>query len=87
MCVCVHLLNSVILPTLLYGLKCTVLLEPHVRRLEFFLIRCLQIILGILVMEQKRYTTIVDKMAKQHRILSILLQRLSLFSWTSLKDA
>ena len=33
-----RILNSVILPTLLYGLESTVLLEPHVRRLESFVI-------------------------------------------------
>ena len=39
------ILNSVILPTLLYGLESAVLLEPHVHRLESFVIRCLWIIL------------------------------------------
>ena len=70
----VRILNSVILPTLLYGLESTVLLESHVRRLESFMIRCLRIILGISVREQKRHTTI-RKMAKQQRISSILVQR------------
>ena len=37
----VRILNSMILPTLLYGLESTVLLESHVRRLESFMIRCL----------------------------------------------
>ena len=69
----VRILNSVIFPTLLYGLESTVLLEPHVRRLESFMIRCLQVILGISVREQKRHTTI-RKMAKQQRISSILVQ-------------
>ena len=63
-----------ILLTLLYGLESTVLLEPHVRHLESFVIRCLRIILGISVREKKRHTTI-RKMAKQQRISSILLQR------------
>ena len=36
----VCILNSVILPTLLYGLENTILLEPHIRRLEYFVIRC-----------------------------------------------
>jgi hypothetical protein len=70
----IHILNSVVLPTLLYGLECTVLLEPHVRRLESFVIRCLRIILGISIREKKRHTTI-RKVAKQQRISSILLQR------------
>ena len=52
------LLNNVILPTLMYGLEGTVHLEPHVRRLESFLIRCLRTILGISVREEKRHTTI-----------------------------
>ena len=68
----VCLLNSVILPILLYGLEFTVL-QPHVRRLESFLIHCLQIILGISVREQKCHTTI-RKIAKQQRISSIHLQ-------------
>ena len=68
----VHILNSVILPTLLYGLESTVLLEPHARHLESFVIRCLWIILGVSVRE-KRHTT-MGKMAKQLRISSILSQ-------------
>ena len=70
----VRVLNSVILPTLLYGLESSVLLEPHVRRLESFMIRCLRIILGVSVRQKKRHTTI-RKMAKQQRISSILTQR------------
>ena len=34
----VRILNSVILPTLLYGLESTVLLEPHVRHLGGFMV-------------------------------------------------
>ena len=70
----VRVLNSVILPTLLYGLESSVLLEPSVRRLESFVVRCLRIILGISVRQKKRHTTI-RKMAKQQRISSILTQR------------
>ena len=69
----VCILNSVIRPTLLYGLENTVLLKPHVHHLESFVIRCLQIILGVSVRE-KHYTT-MRKMAKQLRISSILSQR------------
>ena len=79
-------MNSAILPTLLYSLECTVLLESHVRRLDSFLIRCLRIILGISVREQKCHTTI-RKTAKQQRTSSILLQRrlrfLGHLSWMS----
>ena len=64
----------VILSTLLYGLESSVLLEPFVRRLEFFVVRCLRIILGISVRQKKRHTTI-RKMAKQQRISSLLTQR------------
>ena len=70
--VCV--LNSVILQTLLYGLESTVLLEPHVCRLESFMIHCLQIILGISVRQKKHHTT-MRKMAKQQTISSFLTQR------------
>ena len=70
----VRILNSVILPTLLYGLESTVLLEPHVCRLESFVIRCLRIILGISIRQKKRHTTI-RKMAKQQRVSTILAQR------------
>ena len=69
-----RILNSVILPTLLYGLENTVLLEPHIRRLESFQINCLWTILGIFIREKKRHTTI-HKFAKQQRISSILTQR------------
>ena len=81
----VRVLNSVILSTLLYGLESTVLLEPHVRRIEPSLNRCLRIILGISVKEQRRHTTVL-KIAKQQRISSILLPTSSPFSWISLKE-
>ena len=68
------ILNSVILPTLLYDLESTVLLGPHVRHLEAFVVCCLQIILGISVREKKRHTTI-RKMARQQRISSIPIRR------------
>ena len=67
----VRILDSVILPTLLYGLESTVLLEPHVHHLESFKISCLQIILGVSVREKKCHTTMCQ-MAKQPRISSIL---------------
>ena len=63
----IRILNSVVLPTLLYGLECAVLLGPHVRRLESFVIQCLRIMLGISIREKKRHTTI-RKVAKQQRI-------------------
>ena len=69
----VCILNSVILPTLLYGLENTILLEPHIRRLEYFVIRCFRFILGVSVREKKHHTTMY-KMAKQPRISSILSQ-------------
>lgn len=67
----ISILSSVILPTLLYGLESTVLLEPHIRRLESFQINQLRTILGISIREKKRHTTI-RKLAKQQRISSIL---------------
>ena len=69
----VRVFNSVIFPTLLYGLESTVLLEPLVRRLESCVVHCLQTILGISVRQKKRHTTI-RKMAKQQKISSILTQ-------------
>ena len=69
----VRILNSVILPTLLYGLESTVLLEPHVRSLESFVIHCFRIILGVSVREKKRHIT-MRKMVKQQRISFILSQ-------------
>ena len=75
-------LNSVILPTLLYGLECTILLEPHVHRLESFFICCLRIVLGISVRKQKRHTTIC-KIAKQQKDLIDSHTTSSPFSWAS----
>ena len=69
----VCILRSVILPSLMYGLETTVLLEPHIHCLESFVINCLQIILGVSVRENKRHTT-MHKMAKQPGISSILSQ-------------
>ena len=70
----VIVLNSVILPTLLYGLESCVLLEPFVRHLESFVVHCLRIILGISVRQKKRHTTI-RKMAKHQGISSLLTKR------------
>ena len=50
-----RILNSVILPTLFYGLESTVLLQLHVRRRESFVIRCLRIILGLTVRQKKHH--------------------------------
>ena len=69
-----RILNSFILPTLFYGLESTVLLQPHLHRLESFVIRCLRILLGLTVRQKKRHTTI-RKMARQQRVSSILIQR------------
>ena len=77
----VCILSDIILPTLLYGLESTVLLEPHVRCLESFVIHCLWIILGVSVREKKHHTTMY-KIAKQPRISSILLQHVFIFSGT-----
>ena len=66
--------TSVVLPTLLYGTECTVLLEPQVHRLQSFIMRCLRIILGISVWDMKRHTTI-RKLAHQHRLSSLLSSR------------
>ena len=67
----VRILNSVILITLLYGLESTVFLEPHICRLQSFVIRCLWIILSVSVREKKRHTT-MHKMAKQPKVSPIL---------------
>ena len=61
----IRILNSAILPTLLYGLEGAVLLEPHISRLESFQINCLRTIMGISIRE-KCHTTIC-KPAKSSR--------------------
>ena len=76
----VRILNSIILPILLYDLESTVLLEPHVHHLESFVIHYLRIILGVSVREKKRHTT-MPKMRKQQRISSILSQCRLRFLW------
>ena len=55
------MVNSVILPTLLYGLESTVLLESFVRRLEFFVVHCLRITLGISVRQKKQISSILTQ--------------------------
>ena len=66
--------SSVIFRTLLYGLQCTVLLEPEVHRLQSFVMRCLRTILSISTWDNKRNTSI-RKTAKQQRVSSLLSQR------------
>ena len=69
-----RIFSSVIIPTMLYGTECTVLLQPHIDRLQSFIMRCLRIILGISVWDMKRNTTI-RKLAHQQRLSSLLLAR------------
>ena len=66
--------TSVVLPTLLYGTECVVLLEPQIHQLQSFIMRCLRIILSISVWDMKRHTTI-RKLAHQHRLSSLLSSR------------
>ena len=69
-----RMFNSAILPIFLYSLECTVLLEAQLHNLQSFVMQCLRIILGVSVWEMK-HSTAIRKMAKQHRLSSILTQR------------
>ena len=69
-----RIFSSVILPTLLYGTECVVLLEPQIHRLQSFTMRCLRIILGISVWDMKR-NTVIRKLAHQQRLSSLLSAR------------
>ena len=69
-----RIFNSVIKPTLLYGLECTVLLEPQVHWLQGFVMRCLRIILRVSLWD-KQHNTTLHRLAKQQRVSSILVQR------------
>ena len=66
--------TSVIIPTLLYGTECAVLLQPHIHRLQSFIMHYLHIILGISVWNMKCNTTI-RKLAHQQQLSSLLLAR------------
>ena len=67
-----RIFNSVIMPTLLYGVECTVLLEPHFHRLQGFVMRCLKNILRVSLWDKQCNTTMCE-LAKQ-RVSSILVQ-------------
>ena len=69
-----RIFSSVILPTLLYGTECVVLLESQIHRLQSFIMRCLRIILGISVWDMKR-NTVIRKLAHQQRLSSLLSAR------------
>ena len=60
----IRIFKAVIIPTLLYGLECCVLLEPHLNRLQSFIMRCLRIILHVSMWDKCRNTTL-RKLAKQ----------------------
>ena len=70
----IHLFNSVIVPVLTYGLESVALSMPHQNRLQSFVMRCLRIILGISLREEKRSTEI-RKVAKQQRMSSVLMRK------------
>ena len=65
---------SVIIPTLLYSLECTVVSQPQVDHLQRFVMKCLRIILRISVRYQQRNTSIRKK-AKIPHLSTLLLQR------------
>ena len=65
---------SVIIPTLLYGLECAVLLEPEVHRLQSFVMRCLRTILSISVWDNKHNISIC-KTARQQCVSTLLSHR------------
>ena len=69
-----HIFDSVVLSTLLYGLETAVLLEPQVHRLQSFVMRCLRSILGVSLWDGQRDTSI-RKTARLHRISIMLTQR------------
>ena len=69
-----HIFDSVVLSTLLYGLETAVLLEPQVHRLQSFVMRCLRSILGVSLWDGQRDTSI-RKTARLHRISTMLTQR------------
>ena len=64
---------SVIIPTLLYGLKCAVLLEPEVHCLQSFVMCCLFTILSISTWDNKHNTSIL-KTARRQRVSTLLSQ-------------
>ena len=70
----IRLFNSVIVPVLMYGLESTALSSPQKNRMQSFMMRCLRIILGISLWEEKRNTEIC-KVAKQQRMSSGLMRR------------
>ena len=75
-CTKLHILNTFILPTLLYGLESTLLHEQKIQRPQSFVMRWLRIILGVSVKDMKCNTTL-RKMAKQQRLFSVLMQQTS----------
>ena len=70
----IRVFASVIIPTLLYGLECAVLLEPEVHCLQNFVMRCLHTILSISIRDNKRNTSI-RKTARQQHVSTLLSQR------------
>lgn len=63
----IHLFNSVIIPVLVYGLECATLTVPQTNQMQSFVMTCLRIILGVMLQEEMRNTTI-HKLVKQQRI-------------------
>ena len=70
----IRLFNSVIVPVLMYGLECAALTAPQQNRMQSFVMRCVRIIPGISLHEEKRNTAI-HKLAKQQRVSSVLMRK------------
>ena len=76
----IRLFNTVIVPVHMYGLECAALTVPQQNGMQSFVMRCLRIILGVSLQEEKRNTAI-RKLAKQQRVSSVLMRK-RLLSWT-----
>ena len=81
----IHILKTVILPTLLYGLESAVLLDPHICRLQSFLIPCLRVTFGISFRKKNRLPPFVKWPSK--RGFNPFHSAQTSLSWSSSEDA
>ena len=61
-----RLFKAVVLPTLLYGSETWVPLAPHVKRLQAFIMGCLQVILGVSQWDKMRNTELRSEVKVGH---------------------
>ena len=71
-----RILKAVMLPTLLYGSESWIPLAPHIKCLQSFVMRCVRVIMGVSVRDQRRHTELRAEVGLERVEVMIMRRRL-----------